>query len=283
MDHLAYYNLKEEPFSIVPQTNFYYHNDQHDQAFLRLNRAVQGMKGLAVLVGEIGTGKSLLARRLLEALPEEEYEVSMLVLLHADITGEWLIKRIASQFGVENLEEEKVRLIGHLYERLNNISLEGRRAVIIIDEAHMLRGREVLEEVRGLLNMELAASKLITFVMFGMPELDVSLMGDPALKQRIAVRWELKSFPPEVVNDYVRFRLFHAGTSQVIFSGEALRSIYEHSRGNPRLVNVICDNALFEGYVRHATLPLGAEIVSSVADDLRLPPTVPADSTTDRR
>jgi type II secretory pathway predicted ATPase ExeA len=204
MDHLKYYNLTEEPFSIVPLTNFYYHNDQHDQAFLRLMRAVEAMKGLAVLVGDIGTGKTLLARRLLEALPEDQYEVSLLVVLHADVTSEWLVRRVAEQFGVEDLGGSKVDVIGRLYDRLNQIAESGRKAVIIVDEAHMLRHQEVLEEVRGMLNLELSASKLLSFVMFGMPELDTCLMRDPALKQRMAVRYELKNFSPEVVVDYVR-------------------------------------------------------------------------------
>lgn len=283
MDHLAYYELKEEPFSIVPLTNFYYHNEQHDQAFLRLKRAVESMKGLAVLVGQIGTGKTLLARRLLEALPESDYECSMLVVLHADVTSEWLVRRIAAQFGVDGGEGSKVEVIGRLYEKLNQIAQDGRRSVIIIDEAHMLRDSKVLEEVRGLLNLELASSKLISFVMFGMPELDECLLGDPALKQRVAVRYELKNLPPEVVVDYVRFRLLHAGSSRQIFSPEALARIYELSRGNPRLVNVIADNALFEGYVRRFPTPLSPEIIDSVAADLGLPPVVPSDDVADRR
>ncbi|MFH0800049.1 MAG: AAA family ATPase [Pseudomonadota bacterium] len=283
MDHLAYYELKEEPFSVVPLTNFYYHNDQHDQAFIRLMRSVEAMKGLAVLVGEIGTGKTLLARRLLEALPEEKYEVSMLVVLHTDVTSEWLVKRVAAQFGVEDTGGGKVDIIGRLYERLNRISEEGRRAVIIVDEAHMLKNRQVLEEVRGLLNLELAASKLISFVMFGMPELDGCLSLDPALKQRTAVRYELKNFSPEVVSDYVRFRLFHAGSSQNIFSAEALRRIYELSLGNPRLVNIIADNSLFEGFVRKVPIPIGAEIVDGVGQDLGIGMQALLDDVADRR
>lgn len=283
MDHLAYYELKEEPFSIVPLTNFYFHSDQHDQAFMRLMRAVEAMKGLAILVGDIGTGKTLLARRLLEALPDDEYEVSMLVVLHADVTSEWIIRRIASQFGVDGEGSSKVDIIGRLYEKLNEISQEGRRAVIIIDEAHMLRERSVLEEVRGLLNLELADSKLLSIVMFGMPELDESLGVDPALKQRVAVRYALKNFSVDVVADYVRFRVVQAGSSQQIFSADALLKIYELSRGNPRLVNVIADNALFEGFVRKAELPLAADVIESVGEDLGISTDISIDDVVDRR
>ena len=283
MDHLQYYELKEEPFTIVPLTNFYYHNEQQDRAFMRLMRSVEAMKGLAVLVGSVGTGKTLLARRLLEALPEDEYEVSMLVVLHADVTGEWLVRRIASQFGVEGAEGSKVDVIGQLYERLNAIAEEGRRAVILLDEAHMLRNQDALEELRGLLNLELATSKLLSIVMVGMPELDDCLNTEPALKQRMAVRCELKNMSPDVLIDYIRFRTFHAGSSKQLFSVNALERIHELSRGNPRLVNVICDNALFEGFVRRSELPLPADVIDDVASDLRLPPYVAKDPPSERR
>lgn len=283
MDHLAYYGLIEEPFSIVPLTNFYYHNDQHDQAFLRLKRAVEGMRGLAVLVGDVGTGKTLLARRLLESLPEDQYEAAMLVVLHADVTGDWLVRRIAGQVGVEDTGGGKVDVIGRLYARLNEISESGRKSAILIDEAHMLRSPETLEDIRGLLNLELAESKLLSIVMFGMPELDRCLAGEPALKQRMAVRFQLKNFTEDVLVDYVRFRLFHAGSDRNVFSKEALQGIFNLSGGNPRLVNVICDNALFEGYVRKAELPLKMDVVESVASDLGLHPPQSLDDVGERR
>jgi len=283
MDHLAYYNLREEPFSIMPLTSFYYHNEQHDQAMLRLKRAVDGMMGLAVLVGDIGTGKTLLARRLLETLPEEEYEVSLLVVLHSDVTSEWLVKRVAAQFGIDAKDTTKVDLIARLYEKLCAIEEDGRKAVILIDEAHMLRQRETLEEVRGLLNLELPESKLLSFVMFGMLELDECLSRDPALKQRIAVRYRLKNFSPEVLVDYIGFRLQQAGTEQQIFSADAIELVYELSKGNPRFVNVICDNALFEGYIRKAKIPLDADIIKSVGEDLGLPSEIHSEEITERR
>lgn len=270
MDHLAYYGLSEEPFSIVPLTNFYYHSDEHDRAFARLTRVVEGMKGLGVLVGDIGTGKTLLARRLLESLPEDRYEVSLLVVLHSDVTSEWLVKRIAAQFGVENTNQSKGDTLQKLYERLFELADQGKQSVILIDEAHMLRDTALLEEIRGLLNLELPERKLITFVLFGMLELDQCLGKEPALGQRVAVRCELTPFPVEVVGDYVRFRLAHAGCDEEVFSEEAIETIHTYSRGVPRLINVICDNALFEGFVRKAELPLEAEIVEDVSEDLGL-------------
>ncbi|MFH1874681.1 MAG: AAA family ATPase [Pseudomonadota bacterium] len=270
MDHLNYYSLKEEPFTVMPLTNFYYHNDQHDQAFLRLSRAVENMKGLAVLVGDVGTGKTLLARRLLEELPEEEYEVSLLVILHSDVDSDWLIKRIARQFGVENLAGTKVEVLQRLFDRLVQISEQGKRAVILIDEAQMLRKQELLEEIRGLLNLELPNQKLLSFVLFGMLELDETLKLEQALQHRLAVRCQLKNFSPEVVSDYIRFRLFHAGCDNQVFSPEALQKIHAYTKGNPRVINVVCDNALFEGFIRKAEIPIPSSVIEDVAADLGL-------------
>ena len=134
----------------------------------------------------------------------------------------------------------------------------------------MLRDQRLLEEIRGFLNLELPERKLISFVMFGMLELDDVIAKEPALKQRVAVRCEIKPFTPEVMADYIRFRLFHAGCSEQVFSADALEQIFAYSGGNPRLVNVICDNALFEGFVRKASLPMPADVIDSVAADLRL-------------
>jgi type II secretory pathway predicted ATPase ExeA len=270
MDHLEYYGLSQEPFAVMPLTNFYYHNEQHDQAYMRLSRAVEEMKGLAVLVGDIGTGKTLLARRLLEKLPDDKFEVSLLVVLHSDVDSDWLLRRIASQFGAENPGPTKVDVIQQLLARLMKLSEEGRRGVILIDEAHMLRKRELLEELRGLLNLELPDQKLLSFVLFGMPELDENLKTEPALAQRMAVRCHLKNFTPEIVADYIRFRLFHAGCQANVFSKEAMEKIHYWTKGNPRVINVICDNALFEGFIRRASLPMGGEVIDDVAEDLGL-------------
>lgn len=270
MDQLAYYGLTEEPFSIMPLTTFYYHSDQHDQAHLRIMRTLEGMKGLGVVVGAVGTGKSLLARRLLESLSDDVYEVSLLMVLHRDVDSTWLVRRIAAQFGIDAPDANKVTLLTQLYARLEALAAQGKKSIVLIDEAHMLGEQQLLEELRGLLNLDLPEQKLISIILFGLPDLDDVLLRDPALKQRTAVRCELKPFSESVVGDYIRFRLLHAGVDKRIFSDEAIERVFHFSGGNPRLVNVLCDNALFEGFVRKAIPPLKSDLVTSVASDLRL-------------
>ena len=268
MNYLEYYQLEKEPFSIMPLTQFYYHNAQHDRALERIYYGVAGMKGLTVLIGEIGLGKSLLARRLLELLPEEEYEVSLLVVLHEDVDSVWLLKRIAAQVGIVDCPEDKVEIMTRLLHRLQELAAEGKKTIVLIDEAHMLRKKSLMEEIRGLLNLELEDHKLISLVLFGLPELELCLQTDQALAQRVAVRSILNPVPQDTVAEYVRFRLAQAGGEKTIFSEAFIEKLHHYSRGIPRLINVLCDNALFEGFVRKAPLPLKPDILESVAEDL---------------
>ena len=130
------------------------------------------MKGLSVLVGDIGAGKTTLARRMLDSLPEDEYEAALLVIIHSGVTANWLLRRIALQLGVENPAQEKLALLSQLYQRLLQIYESGKKAVVLIDEAQMLETRELMEEFRGLLNLEVPERKLISFVFFGLPEIE---------------------------------------------------------------------------------------------------------------
>lgn len=267
MNYLEYYELSQEPFSNAPVSRFYYSSAQHAQALVRLTHAVSSMKGLAVLVGDIGAGKTTLARRMLDSLPEEEYEAALLVIIHSGITASWLLKRIALQLGVENPAEEKLALLSQLYQRLVKIYEQGKKAVVLIDEAQMLATREIMEEFRGLLNLEVPERKLLSFVFFGLPEIEDNLRLDPPLAQRVALKYRLEPLSPEATEAYVRHRLRLAGGARVPFSQGALARIHAHSRGTPRLINTLCDNALFEGFVARAR-EIDERFVDRVAHDL---------------
>src|SRR3990172_3882405 len=181
MNYLEHFELAQEPFSNAPVSRFYYNSVQHAQALTRLVHAVSCMKGLAVLVGDIGAGKTTPARRLLDSLPEQEYEAALLVIIHSGVTADWLLRRIALQMGVESPAEERLGLLSPLYGRLLQIYEQGKKAVVLIDEAQMLATREIMEEFRGLLNLEVPERKLISFVFFGLPEIEENLKLDPPL------------------------------------------------------------------------------------------------------
>lgn len=271
MDYLEFYGLEQEPFSSAPISRFYFNSAQHQRALVRLMYAVDTMKGLTVLIGELGTGKTTLARRMLDNLPEEEYESALLVIIHSGITADWLLSRIARQLGVEDPAPEKLKLLNQLYSRLVDLHEEGKKAVVLIDEAQMLHTKELMEEFRGLLNLELPESKLITFVFFGLPELEDYLHLDEPLAQRVALKCTLDSFTFESTQGYINHRLRLAGAKVQLFPDDTIKLIHHYSRGIPRLINTICDNSLFEGYLlkKRAIEP---ELVQAVSTDLGLAP-----------
>jgi general secretion pathway protein A len=267
VNYLDFYELSQEPFSNAPVSRFYYASAQHAQALVRLTHAVASMKGLAVLVGDIGAGKTTLARRMLDSLPEDEYEAALLVIVHSGITASWLLRRIAAQLGVEHPADEKLALLAQLYQRLVRIHESGKKAVVLIDEAQMLGTRELMEEFRGLLNLEVPERKLLSFVFFGLPELEDHLRLDPPLAQRVAIKYRLEPLSAEATEAYVRHRLRLAGAARVPFTTGAIARIHEHTRGTPRLINTLCDNALFEGFMARSRA-LDERLLDRVARDL---------------
>jgi type II secretory pathway predicted ATPase ExeA len=271
VNYLDFYDLAQEPFSNAPVSRFYYGSAQHAQALMRLMHCVSNMKGLAVLVGDVGAGKTTLARRMLDSLPEAEYEAALLVIIHSGITANWLLRRIALQLGVDSPAEEKLALLSQLYQRLVRIHEQGKKAVVLIDEAQMLATREIMEEFRGLLNLEVPERKLISFVFFGLPELEDNLRLDPPLAQRVALRYRLEPLSEQATDAYVRHRLRLAGAPRVPFTAAAVAALHRHSRGIPRLINTLCDNALFEGFLARAG-DLDEGLVERIALDLGFAP-----------
>jgi type II secretory pathway predicted ATPase ExeA len=269
MSYLEHYGLDREPFSNAPDARFYYNSDLHSQALLRLMYAVDSNKGLAVLVGGVGTGKTTLARRMLDNLPEDRYESSLLVMVHSGITPEWILTRIALQLGIDEPAGDRLKLLKQLYTRLLEIEDEGRRAVVLIDEAQMLQSRELMEEFRGLLNLEIPGKKLLNIVFFGLTELEDCLALDEPLAQRVAVKYHLKSMTVETTTSYIKHRLQIAGAKEVLYDDEVIPLIHRYAGGVPRLINTISDNCLFEAYLRKMK-KVDSRIAHSVAGDLGL-------------
>jgi type II secretory pathway predicted ATPase ExeA len=249
MDYLEYYGLKEHPFSNVVDNRFYYNSPQHSNALVKLRYAVDTRKGLAVVIGDIGTGKTTLARLFLEELDENKYEAALLMVVHSTVSAEWLLKKFAMQLGVSDIKEDKVEILSQIYKRLHEIKEEGKKTVVMLDEVQILVSKGIMEEFRGLLNMEVPEGKLVNFIFFGLPEFDNILSLDKPLRQRVAVKIRLQAFSEEDTRNYIDHRLSVAGCKKKIFTENALKLIFQYSKGVPRLINTVCDNALLESFL----------------------------------
>lgn len=274
MSYLNFFGLNMEPFSNVAIGKFYYNSPRHAKALAKLTYAVDSMKGLALLVGGIGAGKTTLARKFLDGLPEGRYEAALIVMVHSSVTADWILKKIAHQMGIEDPPVDKLKLLGQLYDRLVSIHESGKKAVVLVDEAQMLQTRELMEEFRGLLNLEVDDNRLITFIFFGLPEIDQNLKLDEPLAQRVAMRINLEAMDIKETEAYIKHRLAMAGNDSIPFTEKAIAIIYRYSNGIPRLINTMCDNALLEAFLLKKK-EIDEELLMSVLEDLGFNPKSP--------
>lgn len=255
MEHLHHFSLSEDPFRSDAAEKFDVDLPSQRDALARLDRAVRQNRGLVVLVGAVGAGKTWVARRLYDALEEELFEAAMMVVLRREVGAEWLLARIARQLGVDDPGGDREAMIGQIYERLAIIHEEGRRAVLIVDDAHGLANADTLAEVCGLVKLEYEDRRLVTVVLVGAPPLDAAIAADPLLSHHVDVRVPLAPLEREEANAYLAARIEAAGGSAEILLPGAGAALHELAEGSPGRLNVLADNALYEAWVaQHSQL-----------------------------
>jgi type II secretory pathway predicted ATPase ExeA len=269
MDYLKFYELAVEPFRNDPDVAFFFESRGQRAARMRLLRGVSQHRGLCVLVGAPGLGKTMLARQLLASLDGPERCVRMLGIPHRDCDAGWLLPRISSAFGVAQVAPTALGALGQIYERLSGLGAAGRHPVLLVDEAQLLENPRVMEEFRGLLNLEDADRKLLSLVLFGLPDLDRVLRLDESLAQRVDIRVTLEGLAEDEIADYLEHRLKRAGAARPLFTGDAVEALWTWTHGVPRLVNTLADNALFEGALAGEPV-IDAAVVVSAAQQLGL-------------
>jgi general secretion pathway protein A len=262
-----FYGLKKMPFNTTPDTRFFFHSEQHQEALSSLLYAVNERKGFVLLTGEIGAGKTTVCRAFLNRL---DPSTKVAVITNTRLTERQLLQAVCEEFGLwipGNVG--KVTLFNELNTFLIDQYRQGSNVVLIVDEAQNLRP-EVLEEVRLISNLETERDKLIQIVLMGQPELReiMELPELKQLKQRIVLRFHLYPLSEREAQAYIFHRLKMAGADGSLkFSRKALRAVYEYSGGIPRVVNIICDNALLLGFVQE-TRKISEQLVREVIRDL---------------
>jgi type II secretory pathway predicted ATPase ExeA len=266
----SYFGLNEAPFNITPDPSFLYFSTSHREGLAQLTYGINARRGFIVLTGEVGTGKTTLIQTLLSQLTES----TQTALIFSSITSSLdLLRYVCEEFKlIEPMREVKD---AHDYIcLLNDFLLEkyrgGENAALIIDEAQNLSA-DVLESIRLLSNFETTKDKLLQILLVGQPELNERLNTPQLrqLKQRVTLRHHLRPLTLNECQEYVASRLQHAGGNPSIFAPKAVEGIHHYSGGIPRLINVLCDNAMINAYALDQK-EVEPAVVQEVAEDLSL-------------
>lgn len=268
------FGLRKSPFNMTPDPAFLLMTDQHREALVGLTYAILQRKGFVVLTGEAGTGKTTLLARVLQFLPASRLQFS--VILNPTLTPSEFLELALLDFGIADIPSSKAQRLWKLQTLVLEGHAKGKVSALIVDEAHKL-SPEVLEEIRLLGNFEQAEQKLLQIVMAGQCELDDNLNREDLrqLKQRIALRLSIGPLATSEVGQYIRYRWSVAGGEQPPFTDGAVALIAETSRGIPRLINSICENALTMA-LSEGLAEVQQRHVDAAAIDLRIreaPPT----------
>jgi type II secretory pathway predicted ATPase ExeA len=273
MDHLLYqthFGLSQAPFNITPDPSFLYLSPSHREGLAQLSYGIRARKGFVVLTGEVGTGKTTLIHALLNDL---NGSAQTALIFSTIVSPVELLRSVCEEFGLIEPKRPLQDIHDYLVS-LNEFLLDsyrkGENCTLIIDESQNLSA-EVLESIRLLSNFETSKDKLLQILLVGQPELALRLNSPELrqLKQRVMLRHHLRALSLQESCEYVQNRLKVAGGDQKLFTPNALESIYSYSGGIPRIVNVLCDNALLTGYAL-GRREIDTGIIREVAEDLSI-------------
>lgn len=261
-----HFGLREHPFSLTPDTQFYFNNQSHREVLSTLLLALRHSEGFIKIVGEVGTGKTLLSRKLLASLGDTFITA---YIPNPYLTPDELKWFLAEEIGIAYSPDiPSYQLLKEINLRLVELAQQKRQVVLVVDEAQAMP-RETIEALRLLTNLETEKSKLLQVVLFGQPELD-DLLDRPdlrQLKQRIVFSEYLQTISKKSLPDYLAYRLASAGYSRAsLFSASAIALLYKASGGVPRLINVIAHKAMLAAYGQGAERVNRQHMVRAIMD-----------------
>jgi general secretion pathway protein A len=246
--YTEYFGLREKPFRKTPDPRYLYLSEGHEEALEQLLFAVEEME-LALLTGEVGSGKTLLTRALVDRVGDG-HEVGM--ILNPRLPPRQFLSAVAAELGVAEPRYRSNELLDQIHERLLALDQAGRPALVIVDEAHLIPGRATFEEIRLLTNFQLDDRNLIAVVLVGQPELRARLERKAfrPLTQRIGADFHLRPLAAAETAEYVRHRLSVAGGPADLFSSGAIERLHQAAAGIPRVLNHLATQALLEAMAR---------------------------------
>ncbi|MBU4345103.1 MAG: AAA family ATPase [Proteobacteria bacterium] len=262
--YLEYWGLKKFPFENVPDPEFMYYSEEHEEALVRLIYAAKRKKGAALLTGDVGCGKTVLSKVFIQQLPDDEYDIGLIT--NPTLEPSDFLKEILYQLGLNPDTNSKADLLDILNERMLENVKQDKTTLLIIDEAQLI-SKQTFEEIRLLLNFQLNDRFLLTLILIGQPELRGVIKAIKQLDQRIAIRYHLNPLDFKDTVKYINFRLKKAGLTRGIFTRQAVDQIYDYSQGVPRKINNVCDMSLLIGFSSKKKV-IDSNITKEVIKDL---------------
>jgi type II secretory pathway predicted ATPase ExeA len=260
-----HWGFTQPPFANVPSRSVFYRSRQHEEALRRLLYVIENRKGVAMLTGEVGCGKTTVTKALADYLNRDR--VRMQMISNPALAPEDLLKAILLKLGGSAGNGSKTLLLDQLQKILADNAAAGCSTVIAIDEAHVIGNRATLDELRMLLNIQTDDDFLVTLILLGQPPLLRSIAELQPLKERIAVKFNLGPLDAADTLRYLLFRLKRAGAARGIFTREAVKLVFEFSGGIPLRINNLCDRALLIG-VMHKARQVDSRIVREAIADI---------------
>lgn len=264
----SHFGLSAKPFGKTPDPSFLYESDQHKEALARLEYAVEE-KDLALLVGEIGSGKTTLSRALIDRIGDSR---PVILLINPRLTPTQLLRSIATALGIEP-PRFRNELLDRIHTKLFELYEEKREPVLILDEAQLIPSKQTFDEIRLLTNFQLDDQNLLSVLLIGQPELETRLerAAYAPLRQRIGMRYRLGALNEEETARYIEHRIRVAGGERNPFSAAAIREIHAVSGGIPRVINTLATTALLDAFGEDA-LTIDPTRIAAAAREHRLAP-----------
>ena len=269
--YLDFFNLREFPFRLTPDTEFLYMSKVHARAKAYMDYSVWNREGFVVITGEIGCGKPILIKKLLSELEEDNFLVAKIFQTQLDEVE--FLQAVLVEFGLNPFNAKKVELIDMLNTFLVDSYREMKQLVLIVDDAHNL-SLKALEEIRMLSGLETQKEKVLHVILVGQPQLN-AMLGAPELEQlvqRVRLRFHVRPLAPDETAEYIAHRLKVAGATRTdLFTPETMPVIYKYTGGVPRLINTLCDTALTVAYAD--SLPtVTINVLKEALDELQWQP-----------
>ncbi len=264
-----YYKLRAKPFQLSPDPVFFFESRGHKRAMAYLKYGLSLGEGFIVITGEVGAGKTTLVRNLFRSIEQEKGKIVSSHLVSTQLDADDLLKSVAAGFGIEDVEGSKAQLLHRLEKYLRHCSNEGKRALLIVDEAQNLTPSAV-EELRMLSNFQLDDRPLLQSFLLGQPEFRLTLQGEGMLqlRQRIIASYHLGPLDEAETKSYIEHRLRLAGwTNDPSFTEGAFRLIHQTTEGIPRRINRLCDRVLLFGFLEELR-EFDENLVKTVISDI---------------